>query len=108
MGESAFGKFDDATVREIFNHFAGVEVDVHLRDKTMEIVGGTHEYQEQYLPDDEPTIKAIADLAAEHGLSLRVWVHGTGGTFEEEDRLNVFVEEGQDGRFRVANTFFLG
>lgn len=108
MVEQDAERLDDAYISEIFNKFAGELVDVRLKDASMDINGEAYHYKEPYLPDDEPTIKAIADLAAEHGLELRIWLPGTGGRFERDDRLNMFIEELDNGQYRVAPTFFIG
>lgn len=95
-------------IKSLFNKYAGMILPVREVSQSMDINGHTHYYDRPKLPDDDPVIKEIADLAAEHGLSLRVWLPGTGGTFEDENRLNMFVEKHDDGQYHITPSFFLG
>jgi hypothetical protein len=75
-------------ITEIFNRFAGKEVQPDAND---------------------PTLRAMQKAASDNGFKLRIWFPGTMGTMDyRTDRLNAHVDKGADGKYRVSSRFNIG
>jgi len=78
-------------IAHLFNKFAGREV---LAPMAMGI---------------DPTIQEMKKVAEDNGYKLRIWYPGSRGTMDHQpNRVNVHIEEGVDGKFRVGKKFNLG
>jgi hypothetical protein len=75
-------------ITEIFNQFAGKEVQPDAND---------------------PTLLAMKKAASDNGLKLRVWFPGMISTMDyRTDRVNAHVGKGADGKYRVSGRFNIG
>ena len=103
---------DNEALKNIFGRFAGLEVP--MEEKTFELnlpKTGRQTIKDWYPKNNpDPVIKEMEDLAAQHGLRLRVWFPGTVGTMDYRlDRLNVHVEQDeQDGKWKISPRMNLG
>lgn len=80
-----------STLLHLFNKFAGREV---LHPMAMGI---------------DPTIQEMQRVAWDNGLVMRVLLPGAVGTKDvRTNRINVHIEEGADGKYRVSNRFNIG
>jgi hypothetical protein len=93
-------------VSDIFNKFAGREVEMEAR--VVKVAGYTFtEWEPKNNPD--PIISEMEKTADLNGLSLRVWWPGIGGTCDyRTDRVNAHIEREDDGKWRVQPRFDLG
>lgn len=93
-------------VSHIFNKFAGREVE--MVTKVVKVSGYT--FRETDLKNNpDPVITEMEKEAKKHGLSLRVMWDGMGGTCDyRTDRVNASIEQGHDGKWRVAPHFGIG
>ena len=93
-------------VSQIFNQFAGREV--AMREDTFTFKG--REYKQLDLADrNDATVTEMEKFAKDNGLQLRLWWNGIAGTMDYRlDRVNAHIEQGTDGKYRIAPRFDLG
>ena len=93
-------------VSKIFNKYAGREVE--MKSELREVCG--YKFYEHSLKNNpDPVISAMEKEAKKHGLSLRVMWDGMGGTCDyNTSRVNASIEQGADGKWRIARNFGLG
>jgi hypothetical protein len=100
---------DQHKLSQLFNRFVGREVP--LVERNYEIGKDRKPLKQLELVNaDDPTLREMRQVAQQHNLSLRVWWPGvtTHKMDFRHDRANTFIEQGQDGRWRVANRFTIG
>lgn len=57
----------------------------------------------------DPTLSEMSQVAQANGLKLRVMYPGMAGSMEFDDsRANTYIEQQNDGKYRVSNRFNLG
>jgi len=94
-----------SNLNQVFNKFAGKEV------QATETV-----HQTKFGPitevDISPADKVLTELRKaihDMGLTLRVWLPGTFGTMDyQPNRVNVNVDKGADGKYRIGSNFNMG
>src|SRR3954471_13961511 len=97
------------SITEIFNQFAGKEIQVVETTQNFVIGGKNYPVTDVTPASNEPTLQAMKNAAAQNGLKLRVWFPGTVGTMDfRTDRVNAHVNKGADGKYRVQNNFNIG
>ena len=93
-------------IESIFNKFAGREVP--MKHEIKKVAGYTFNEIHPAL-NPGPVLTEMQDTAKKNGLSLRVWWDGMAGTMDyRTDRVNAHIEEGADGKYRVASRFNIG
>lgn len=81
-----------------FNKFIGREVGVT-----------TPEGRRSTIDAADPVLSDLRKAAEKAGFSVRVWLPDSFGTCDfRENRLNVSVEKGADGKYRIADDFRIG
>lgn len=102
---------DPYDVSDIFNDFVNREVRVKeiSRIHTSSIIG-TYEYIEKIPHKDDPTLEAMRAFAKEKKLSsLRVMFADTTPSLDHVyDRVTVYLEKKDDGKWRVSQKIRLG
>jgi hypothetical protein len=95
---------------KLFNKFAGREVPMTETTQNRKVMGKdvTYTTVAPTNPND-PTIAEMQEVAKKNGLKLRIWFPNTFGTMDaRSDRMNVRVEKGADGKYRVSKNFYIG
>lgn len=96
-------------LKTIFGKFAGLEVPLVKKTHKIEIGGKTREIIDYRLPEGNQVIEDIKQTAATNGLSTRIWTPGSFGTMDwNPNRINVYIEQADDGKWRVKNEFVPG
>lgn len=89
---------------KIFGRFAHKEVPMTETKHTRKIGGEEYEFSD-VRPSDEnhPVLQDLRKTAKKCGVTLRVWWPGMIATMEfNRDRLNVHIEKGGDGKWRIS------
>jgi len=97
-------------ITNIFNQFAGREVPMVETQRTVQMNGKSYTLDEvRFANQDDPTIKAMQQVAKSHGLAVRIKIPGMAYTMDyRTDRVNAYVEKGTDGKWRIGNQFRIG
>lgn len=94
---------DIRELSRIFGKYVGKEIP--LVEKAMQRTRYRFGQEETFrfrIPEDNKTIKEIADLAAQHGLVMKVRFPDEIGTFGGvPNRLNVCIDKGNDNKYRI-------
>lgn len=97
------------SIAHLFNKFAGKEISVTESHHEIDIGGKKYPITEVNPDPNDSTLRQMHKVAKAHGLSLRVFFPGWGGTCDYRiDRMNAHVEKGADGKYRVTNNFGIG
>jgi len=97
-------------LRKIFGKYAGQEVALVEKTRTIESKSrGKYDVTRLELANEkDPVVEALNETAKENGLILRIWWPGVMGTMEMRgDRVNVWLEQGADKKWRVSDSFEL-
>lgn len=100
-------KMDEKTrekMVKIFGRFMFAEVPMVEETRTHTFAGKEHAYNEIRFADDKhPVLVDLRKTAKECGVNLRVWWPGMIATMEfDQNRLNVHLEKGADGKWRIS------
>ncbi len=97
------------SLSEIFNEFAGKEVQVVESRQNFNIGGKDYLVTDVFPAANDPTLDALKKAVNDKGMSLRVWFPGMMGTMDyRTDRVNANVDKGADGKYRVSGGFSIG
>lgn len=92
-------------LREVFGRFVGKEIKVENNPYTFK--GKTFDNWKPV--EDEPTLAAMMQVAAENGINLRIHEPGSMGSMDAQlGRANAYVTQDDDGVWRVADKFRYG
>ncbi|MBU6476122.1 MAG: hypothetical protein KGL10_06200 [Alphaproteobacteria bacterium] len=96
-------------IAEIFNSYAGKEIQVEKRYVFLSFGKRSYTYGEVKPVKNDPVLKAMQRAAREKGLTLRLWFSESSRSCDyRQDRVNVHVTMGEDGKYRVSDRFMLG
>ena len=85
------------SLEEVFNKFAGKEIQVTETDRGVQIA------------KSDKTVSELKKAIEEAGFRLRLWMPNSMGTCDfRTDRVNVHVGKGKDGKYRVGKKFNIG
>lgn len=94
---------------EKFQKFAGREVFFEVEERKLKRQGKKRSIKLLKPVGNDKLLTEMQNLAATEGATLRVWWPDVLGTSElRANRINVYIEQGKDGKYRVANRFNMG
>lgn len=96
----------EMNLRALFGHLVGKEVRI---TETPHRIGDSEAIEYSQPDPDDPVIREIREIAARRGMRLRLqWPGMMGDTSMRGSRMNLAVEKGDDGKWRVSDDMHFG